>query len=111
MGESIAELRRKQKEFQRSQTAQMYSVIEALRDSKYVFDEVNTLRKDTNCLLEVNCERARGFVQPQYAETKRKAKYNVVRSIIKQEVLSDGDFYEEYQDNACRIDSVITVNR
>ena len=51
---------------------------------------MNTLRRDTNGLLEANSERARAFVQPAYADPERKAKDAGVRR-AKQEVPSDKD--------------------
>ena len=100
MDKNIADLRREQKEFQQSQAAQMNSIIDSLRDFKHVSDEVSTLRRDTNGLLEVHSERARKVERPQYAEPDQKD-HGVRR--IKKEEPSDVDS-DDYEDQAARHD-------
>lgn len=67
---------------------------------KHGSDDLKTLRRDTNDLLEKNSERARRVAQQQYEEPE---KINGIRR-TKKYLRSDGDSVEHDQDNACRND-------
>lgn len=68
MDKNISDLRRDKILFQRSQEVKVKLILESLRGFKHISDEMNNIRRDTNGLLKVNSERARGLVQPQYVE-------------------------------------------